>query len=344
MAGGLWLLGSAVASADEQVANAGGGTEVTQTDSGSGSNGNLSSNSASAENVQVTKVETDVDGGDGGGNEASVNTGVITGGPVYGADSLKAPNGEHHDDGTSVTLNTGDVHVNQEANGGDVNNSGNVAVAGGGDQTAIANATTDVTQTSTGDEHHGDHHGDGPHGDGPQALGMGNDHHDGGNFNYSENNASAENKDITRVETDVNGGDGGENYAQINTGIIGNFYCEKGGCVYNITTGDVWLNQEANGGSVNNSGNVGIGVPAPGSASPCVCHKAEESPAPEVKPAVRPASRHMAAAPVLSSAQPSGQLAFTGSDVSLPLTVGLVALAAGIGLTAAGRRRETQTV
>ena len=49
-------------------------------------------------------------------------------------------------------------------------------------------------------------------------------------------------------------------------------------------------------------------------------------------------------AAVLSSAQPSGQLAFTGSDVSLPLTVGLLALTAGIGLTAAGRRRETQTV
>ena len=51
-----------------------------------------------------------------------------------------------------------------------------------------------------------------------------------------------------------------------------------------------------------------------------------------------------AASAPLSSAQPSGQLAFTGSDVSLPLTLGLLALGAGDRPDLAGRRRQTATV
>ena len=158
MAGGMWLLGQAVASADE-VATPSADTTVTQTDSGGGSNANLSSNNASASNEQQTKVDTDVTAGDGGINDATVNTGVIQdSGPVLLESSV--PNGgpgQHHEStGTTVTLDTGDVSVNQQANGGDVNGSGNVAVAGSGNQTATATATTTVDQTSTGeDNHHG---------------------------------------------------------------------------------------------------------------------------------------------------------------------------------------------
>ena len=46
----------------------------------------------------------------------------------------------------------------------------------------------------------------------------------------------------------------------------------------------------------------------------------------------------------MSSAQPSGPLAFTGAETSLPLTLGLLALGVGAALTLAGRRRETATV
>ena len=163
----------------------------------------------------------------------------------------QGPPQHHESTPTTVTVNTGDVTVNQQANGGDVNGSGNVAVAGSGNQTATATATTTVDQTSTGeDNHHGNEH----HGNygGPEALGPQNSGHDqGGNFNGSENNADASNVDVTKVETDVTAGDGGSNFADINTGIIGNFYCEKGGCTYNITTGSVTLNQQANGGNVN---------------------------------------------------------------------------------------------
>jgi hypothetical protein len=40
----------------------------------------------------------------------------------------------------------------------------------------------------------------------------------------------------------------------------------------------------------------------------------------------------------------SGQLAFTGSDIQVPATVGVLALAAGLGLTVLGRRRESQEI
>src|SRR6476620_719697 len=128
MAGGLWLLGQAVASADEGSAASGADTTVTQTDGGGGGNANLSDNSASAENKDITKVETDVTGGTGGSNSADVNTGILPGGmptnPACTASvANESPSGppKHEDDpGTTVTLNTGDVSATQQANGGNV--------------------------------------------------------------------------------------------------------------------------------------------------------------------------------------------------------------------------------
>jgi LPXTG-motif cell wall-anchored protein len=38
-------------------------------------------------------------------------------------------------------------------------------------------------------------------------------------------------------------------------------------------------------------------------------------------------------------AQPKGELAYTGAETSVPLTLGLIALGAGGALTLAGRRR-----
>ena len=92
---------------------------------------------------------------------------------------------------------------------------------------------------------------------------------------------------------------------------------------------------------MNGSGNVNVGGNGPGHAAQCGCHKHEAA---KAAPAGREACRlrRTTVRPALSSAQPSGQLAFTGSDVSVPLTVGLWP-SAGIGLTALGRRREIQT-
>src|SRR6476661_7152320 len=134
MAGGLWFLGQAVASADTgQVADANAPTSVSQDGSGGGGNANLSENNASAQNVQVTKVETNVSGGNGGTNNATINTGIAPGyqsapPPVSVANVSPSGPPKHEDSGTTVTVNTGDVTLNQQANGGSVSNSGNVAV------------------------------------------------------------------------------------------------------------------------------------------------------------------------------------------------------------------------
>jgi LPXTG-motif cell wall-anchored protein len=44
---------------------------------------------------------------------------------------------------------------------------------------------------------------------------------------------------------------------------------------------------------------------------------------------------------VSPTAQPKGQLAYTGAETSAPLTLGLLALGAGGALTLAGRRRSS---
>ena len=358
MAGGMWLLGQAVASAD-QVADASNGVDQTNTSVDSdGGGANLNFSEAEATNEQEVEVETDVDGGDGGVNEASVNTGVVSGGgmsaPVYTTTEY-VPN-EQEQPFTTVTFESGDVTLTQEANGGDVNKSGNVAVGDLGDQTAIASNEVSQSNTSEGDDHDWNGGGDWPKDNGPASLSMGNPHDEDGNANLNESEAEASNEQEIDVDTDIEGGDGGLNEAWINTGIIGNtFYCPAySTCVYNFHTGDVTLVQEANGGDVNGSGNVGIGAPVPGVGhhhdDDCDCHKPvvrhEDCPKhqPEVKPAARPEARHLASAPVLSSAQPVKALAFTGStgdEISLPLTLGLLALGMGGALTLAGRRRET---
>ncbi|TFV85750.1 hypothetical protein [Blastococcus sp. CT_GayMR16] len=338
MAGGIFFLGQAVASAD-QVSDAANGVDQSNSSTesdGSNLNGNLSS--AEATNVDKTEVETDVDGGDGGTNNAAINTGVLSDGGVMQASVIEEPEGE--DGSITVDFTSGDVALSQEANGGDVNNSGNVAVADSGDQTATATNHVDQSNTSEGDDH--DWNKDNENQSFSGGGGGGDD--EGSNTNLNGSSAEATNVDITDVDTDIDGGDGGENNAEINTGIIGNtFYCPAySTCTYNFTTGDVTVYQSANGGNVNGSGNVGVNAPVPG-VSPCECPKHEDA-SPAAMPVAHAAPVAHNRAPVSASAQPSGQLAYTGSDVSLPLTAGLLALGLGVGLTAAGRRRETQTV
>jgi hypothetical protein len=344
MAGGIFFLGQAVASAD-QTAGAGNGVDQSNSSTesdGGGLNGNLSS--AEAKNVDVVEVDTDIDGGDGGNNYATINTGIVPNNNLQ-ATTLEEPPGGPKDEGVDVDFHSGDVSLTQEANGGDVNHSGNVAVADTGNQTATATNNVDQSNTSQGDEHHSDWPGRGGDENGPNSLSpvMGGGGDEGGNANLNGSEAEATNIHKVEVDTDIDGGDGGTNNADINTGIIGNtFYCpEYSTCTYNFTTGDVTVYQSANGGSVNGSGNVSVGNVQP-VANPCTCPQKHQEASPAVQPVAHVAP--VAKAPVSASAQPSGQLAFTGSDVSLPLTVGLIALAAGIGLTAAGRRRETQTV
>jgi hypothetical protein len=356
MAGGILLLGQAVASADEGTQTAGATNTVSQ-DAGStgsgGDNTNVNFSEAEATNVQKTEVDTDVEGGDGGTNVALVNTGVVAndfgggGGPVILSEAKKPAENKGS---TTVTANTGDVTVNQQANGGSVSDSGNVAVAsGGGNQTATA--TNTVTQTATSEDD--DKKGHGPHGQNSRSGGGSHDD----NTNVNGSSAEATNIDVTDVETDIEGGDGGENIAIINTGIVGNtFHCPPHStCIYNFTTGDVTVNQQANGGSVSNSGNVGVNAPVPGAApAPAPAakpahHDHHAKPAHHdhhAKPAHHAAKRHAAPAAHRAAVSPTaqggkGQLAYTGAETSVPLTLGLLALGAGGALTLAGRRRSS---
>jgi hypothetical protein len=347
MAGGIFFLGQAVASAsDGQAADAGNNVEQTNASTdGGGGGANLNGSSAEATNVDKVEVDTDVDGGDGGGNQAEVNTGVVNQAPpvIYSTSTYTPSDSEQAF--TTIDFHSGDVTLTQEANGGDVNGSGNVNVAdSGGDQTAVATNNVDQSNTSEGDDHDWD--GDWKDNE-TKSLngGMGGGHDEDGNANLNGSSAEATNIHKVEVDTDVDGGDGGENYAEINTGIIGNtFHCaEHATCIYNFHTGSVTLVQEANGGDVNGSGNVNIGGDGrEHAAKPGDCPPKHEEAGHAVKPAASAPVAHKA--PALSSAQPSGQLAFTGSDISLPLTVGLIALGLGVGLTALGRRREIQTV
>jgi len=306
-------------------------------------NVNLNGSSAEATNIHVVDVDTYITGGDGGYNSAEINTGIILGRYDSAPVGLARVNDPREDqDGIDVWFRSGDVWLRQEANGGDVNHSGNVHVTGGGNQTATA--TNNVSQSNASKEDGHDWKGGGDW-NGDKSRSLGPNHDNGGNVNLNGSSAEATNIHKVEVETNVTGGNGGSNYADINTGIIGNtFYCpEYSTCTFNFHTGDVTVHQSANGGDVNGSGNVNIGGNGSDHASkPADCPKHENA-RPAVKPAASAPVAHKAA-PVLSSAQPSGALAFTGSDVSLPLTVGLIALGLGVGLTAAGRRREIQTV
>ncbi|MGY1803160.1 hypothetical protein ACI78T_07750 [Blastococcus sp. SYSU D00922] len=323
MAGGIFFLGQAAASAD-QTASAGNNVDqaaASSSSEGSGSGaGNANFSEAEATNVQKTEVETEVDGGDGGFNKAEINTGVVDGGGIRTLESSE------EEGKTVVDVETGDVAVHQSADGGDVNGSGNVHTDGNsGDQTATA--TNNVDQAASSED------------EGEESEGSG-----AGNINGSSSEAT--NVDVTDIETDVEGGDGGTNVVDINTGIVGNtFYCPAGStCYYNFTTGSVTVVQNANGGSVNNSGNVNVGDTyghphadhhKPGHEADCPEHKAA---APVAHHAKRPAHTYRAA-PVNTYAQPKGELAYTGAETTAPLALGLIALGAGGALTLAGRRR-----
>ena len=347
MAGGLWFLGNAVANASTQDASAANNVDQSSSSQGGGAvNGNVSG--ASAENVNVTSVSTSVQGGKGGNNEAYVNTGAITdgGSAPFTASTMNDPKPPPPPPAPSVTITTGDATVNQQANGGSVSGSGNVQITPSPvNQTASAvnNVQQSATSTSSNKEHH-----DGRN-DGPKSMDMmGPDGHGGfaGNFNFSF--ANAKNVNVTRVDSYVAGGKGGNNYADVNTGLIG-YAPEIHKGTYNITTGSATVNQQANGGSVSNSGNVNIG---PAGQGPCACTPAQQQekkkaaaapcPAKAAPKAVVPAAK--VSPVVLSSAQPTGVLATTGAEYGAPLILGLMALGAGAGLTVAGRRRTSANV
>jgi hypothetical protein len=235
------------------------------------------------------------------------------------------------------------VAVKSSANGGSVSDSNNASAGNGASYDADAKGNIDSV-TVGGDSGEG---------------------YEGDEWNTGGDATSSNDQDIDSdndVSNDASTGDidasGGESVVEVVAGNGNKQYCwsDEGDvvCTQNITT-IINIISMANGGDVSCSNNA-----AAGNADNWVCtvKPGHESPTPEkpehavapVKHVVPAAAHHQAPAqaavhaPVLSSAQPSGQLAFTGAETSLPLTLGLLALGAGGALTLAGRRRETATV
>jgi hypothetical protein len=362
MAGGVWFLGQAVAQADgitQTNDTAQANSQTADSQNGGGVTGNSGGNANSSSNYADITVSTHVVGGAGGTNTSNVNTGiqgstVVAGSGGGGGGGVMTPNTaaslnenrpsqqRSNDVNASVSISTRSVSVEQNANGGNVSGSGNISELPTVNQSNNVWQSNTQTATSTEDNHHnwGKKKGGGSEFD-SRGMGRGNDGltgNIGGNFNESSNTLYLD------VSTYVRGGRGGDNYSNVNTGAQdalllcsakhGDAWCET-----NIETGSVSVLQNANGGNVSDSGNIGgsHGQNPAGSTPP----KKNEMAA-AVSPAAAPGAKHAAA---LSSAQPSkGSLAFTGADVSLALTLGLLALGLGGAFTLAGRRRETGTV
>jgi len=255
----------------------------------------------------------------------------------------------HHDaDGdvnASQNVNT-KVTVDSSASGAVVSNSGNAAAGNNASYSANANGT----QNNESDHHNGRHHNrDDCKEDTPTAsLNEGGGECSGP---YGEEGHHGNSQDIDAHNGTHNDAEGGDINAGGGTSVVGviagngnTLYCtSKTGdvtCSQNITT-IINIISKATGATVTCSGNA-----AAGNTGHIVCQEtiAPSAQKPAAKPAVKtlmPVSHHT---PVLSSTQSSGELAFTGAETSLPLTLGLLALGAGGALTLAGRRRETATV
>jgi hypothetical protein len=267
--------------------------------------------------------------------ESSMHSSYEGEGNWCGHDGHEGEDGDVDADQTVYTQ----VNVRSEANGGRVHGSNNASAGNGASYDADADGNIDSTTTG--------------------GNGSGDEWSEGGDAT-SDNDQDVDGKND--VDNDASTGDidasGGESVVEVIAGNGNKQYCwsDEGDvvCTQNITT-IINIISMANGGDVSCSNNA-----AAGNADNWVCtvKPGHESPTPEkpehavapVKHVVPAAAHHQAPAqaavhaPVLSSAQPSGQLAFTGAETSLPLTLGLLALGAGGALTLAGRRRETATV
>lgn len=112
-------------------------------------------------------------------------------------------------------------------------------------------------------------------------------------------------------------------------------------CEYTIKVEGVTIHQTAKSGDII-GGNQVIGYPHHENKGHHEAHKPAHQPKPaehQAAPVVHKPKAQAVTYKAVSSAQPKGQLAYTGADVSVPLTVGLLTLMSGLGLALAGRRR-----
>ncbi|WP_040338922.1 hypothetical protein [Candidatus Blastococcus massiliensis] len=347
MAGGIFFLGQAAASAD---------TEANQTVTPTAEAANLSlgsdggataGNDTTAINIAAQVSATSV--------STNANTGPDISVSQYSGDNNVSAGGQSGQNGTAtlgqksgspaapvanIDANTGnEAHI--AVSTGDINGSGNVsgdvvkkAGSGGGDVTANQTVTPSATAKNAS-----------------ASLSGGGGGATAGNGTTAIN--AAVDVDLTQVTTNANTGPD----IDVNqTSGDNNITCYALVCNIHANTGNT-VNIKVETGDINNSANVGghhdgYGHPhadhhKPGYHHTPGYHHEDDCPA-HHKPAVAPAPAKRAVAPVTyraatttSSAQPSSQLAYTGAETSVPLTLGLIALGAGGALTLAGRRRSS---
>ncbi|TFV63598.1 UNVERIFIED_ORG: hypothetical protein E4P37_14610 [Bacillus sp. AZ43] len=328
MAGGMLFLGQAVASADvennndvNQGAEANGG-------SGAGS-GAGAGNYSNIENDTEIDVENDAEGG----NSNTGNKVVVTN------------NTGNNDPGIAAGSKEGDVHVELVIDSSATNNldvdSGSIKNSSNGSIDGDAASGPDVVNNNDVDQYAEANGGD------KGKFPFGNDAESG-------NESEIENDTEIDLENDAEGGNSNTGNVVIVENNTGDndpeLYCySKEGDVYCSITIDssVTNNINVDSGDICGSSNASIG----GAAYHCDeyghphadHHRDHKAAAPAAHTKKAAPTYHRA--PMNTSAQPKGQLAYTGAETTAPLTLGLLALGAGGALTLAGRRKtSTQAV
>jgi hypothetical protein len=279
-------------------------------------------------------------GGGGAGRAGCTNTGAGGGGVVTGSTEKKAP------EPTPTTVRvTFDTTLNNDiAVDSTIANSGNAAVTA---PNVTQSNTANVDQESDNEGRKGNNKPPMKDNVSPSSSGGGgNGGPPGGNDAVIDQDNDAD------IDLDAEGGDVGVD-VDVDNVVENTVNCwgERGSTV----TCDVTFNTTINNNIDIRSVICGSGNAVIGTLPHFVCNMGPAAAAPAAPAAhhAKPAGHkhhahhaaHRAAPKALSSAQPSkGQLAYTGSDVSAPLTLGLLALGAGGALSLAGRRRSTTTI
>ncbi|WP_164704581.1 hypothetical protein [Blastococcus litoris] len=334
MAGGIFFLGQAVASAD--------GGEVAQ------DNSNGTSQTAGAESGHDDAAAGNVNG-TLQGNVADTSTTIVnkpdqSTGYVDNSVEVILPS-------APAVVKIEDVSINQSGTTG--SNHANQTVSDLPDQNVSQSNSNETKQVAEAEGDEGWHPGN----NGPNKFsgGGGGDDAEAGNINLT-----GQLNLLDGSTTIINAPD--QTTGSVNNSVVidfsnAAFYCgnelysltseQSNKCEYLIkiegleinqsgTTGSNYANQTIGGGD-NNYGHPHADHHKPGHEADCPEH---------AKPAVAPMPHKAApvahrAAPMNTYAQPKGELAYTGAETTAPLALGLIALGAGGALTLAGRRRST---
>ncbi|WP_040338921.1 hypothetical protein [Candidatus Blastococcus massiliensis] len=311
MAGGMFFLGQAAASAD---------TEANQTVTPTADAANLSlgsgggataGNDTTAINIaaQVSATSVSTNASTGGSISVSQNSGDNNVSTYGGSGTVHANTGNE----AKVAVSTGDINGSGNVSGDVVKKAG----SGGGDVTANQTVTPSATAKNASASLFGG-------GGGASA----------GNQTTAIN--AAIDVDLTSLSTNADTGPDIDVYQSSGDNDV---ECKALLCRVDADTGNS-VDIKVVTGDINDSANIGGHHDGYGHR-----HGDHQKPAYQraehrehKRPAVAPAKR---AVITRSSAQPSNQLAYTGAETSLPLTLGLIALGAGGALTLAGRRRSS---